>query len=182
MSGGLVILMGLRGSGKSSVGPALARAIGKPFVDLDDLLAQQAGAPSAAALWADIGQAGFREREAEALRHLLDGPACVLALGGGTPTAPGAAEALRTARETAGTIVVYLRADAALLHARLSRTDMAARPSITGADPLAEIAGVLAARDPLYLSLADMVIGCGAEGPEEVAGEIARRITNPRPA
>lgn len=178
----MVILMGLRGSGKSSVGPVLARALGKPFVDLDDLVVARAGARSAAALWADLGQAKFREREAEALRHVLAGPACVLALGGGTPTAPGAAEALRTARESAGAFVVYLRAEAPLLHARLSRTDMAARPSITGGDPLAEIASVLSARDPLYLSLTDEVISCGAEGPEEVAEEIARRITSRRPA
>ena len=104
----------------------------------------------------------------------LEGDGRVVALGGGTPTAPGAADLLRTARDARRAIIVYLTAEADTLRTRLAAGDMADRPSLTGADPRAEIEAVLARRDPLYRDLATEVIETDSMGVEEVAGALAR--------
>lgn len=150
--------MGLRGSGKSTVGRALARARGAPFVDLDDLTAAALHAATPGEAFRASGEAAFREAEARALGVVFGRSPCVIALGGGTPTAPGAADLLRAARAGRMAFIVYLRASAAALRARLAHDDPAARPSLTGRGTLEEIEQVAAARGPLYASLADLTI------------------------
>ncbi len=185
----LVILLGLRGSGKTTVGRLLARRLSRPFVDLDDLVAAQAGRPSVAALWAEVGQPAFRALEAAALARALapaptpppssippsqpaplPAPPAVLALGGGTPTAPGAPELLRETRASGRALLFYLRADSATLRTRLAATNLAQRPTITGAGPLEEIDRLLNDRDPLYRALAGVTV--------EVAGLAAAQVVD----
>jgi shikimate kinase len=156
-----LILMGLRGSGKSTLGRRLSERTGLAFVDLDDRTAGAMGAGSVAQAWARHGQAAFRAAEVEALRGCINEEIGVLALGGGTPTAPGAAELLRPLKRAEPPRIVYLRAPAEVLAARLRSTDLSARPSLTGKDPVAEVAQVLAVRDSLYRDLADLVLEAG---------------------
>lgn len=173
----MIILIGLRGSGKTTIGRALAARLNIPFRDLDDATVRVLGASSVSEAWRAQGEKAFREAEKTALAAALSAPAGVLALGGGTPTAPGASELIRAA-QNAGVRVVYLRGAAAVLRTRLEGKT-GDRPSLTGADPLAEIDAVLAKRDPLYLELADMVIDTNDRTHEEVLDWIGRWLDEP---
>lgn len=171
----LLLLIGLRASGKSTIGRLLAQRCAAPFTDLDDEVLRALGAPTVADAWRIAGEPAFRRAETDALRALLelaDGPR-VIALGGGTPAAPGAAELIRDAQARGRATVVYLRADAQTLRARLAQGAGPNRPSLTGADPLDEIDEVLAQRDPLYRRIADAVIEPGG-----AAHETAQRVAS----
>ncbi|MFM9996177.1 MAG: shikimate kinase [Phycisphaerales bacterium] len=169
-----IVLIGLRGSGKTTVGRLVAERLARPFVDLDDATALSLGAARVAEAWTKHGEKAFRRAEAAALAAAMAGDGRVIALGGGTPTAPGAADLLRREREAGRSRVVYLEADAPTLRARLAASDLSTRPSLTGADPLAEIDAVLAQRDPLFREIADDVIETGAMTIEVAADEVVR--------
>lgn len=156
-----IILIGLRGSGKTTLGRTLALETAKQFVDLDELTPRMLGRATVAEAWEKDGEEQFRKAEARALLKALSTPGQILALGGGTPTAPGAREMLLAQQREAKSTIVYLRADADALRARLSKADNAHRPSLTGAGVLDEIEGLLAKRDPIYLALADEVVEVG---------------------
>ncbi|MFN0012606.1 MAG: shikimate kinase [Phycisphaerales bacterium] len=164
-----IVLMGLRGSGKTTLARLLSNRLNRRAFDLDHLLALRCEAANVGAAFTAQGEKAFREVEATLLGEqlALPPPPRILALGGGTPTAPGAAEALRKAAAS-GTHIVYLRATAATLRARLERTDLTTRPSLTGKGVLAEIDAVFAKRDALYRSLATRVIETDAMSEDEV--------------
>ncbi len=149
--------MGLRGCGKTTLGRALAFNLSMPFVDLDDETPNVLNCRNVAQAWDLHGQEAFRKAELVALSRVLGKRSRVVALGGGTPTAPHVPDLIRHERESKRIVVFYLRASVLTLRSRLRETD-ANRPSITGADPLEEIDAVFAARDPLYNSLADRVL------------------------
>jgi shikimate kinase len=118
-----------------------------------------------AAAWERHGQSAFRKAELTALLDALAISGAVIAAGGGTPTAPGAADLLIAERDARRALVVYLSAGAAELRRRM-RGAGHERPSLTGADPLSEIDAVLTRRDPLYRDLAGDVLeteGLGVE-------------------
>lgn len=169
-----LILIGLRGSGKTTVGGLLAARLGRPFVDLDDVVAKALGAATPGEAWRARGEAAFRAAELAALRDVLHTPGRVLSLGGGTPTAPGAADLLRAERATGRARIVYLAAAPEILRRRLSGTDLAARPSLTGKGVLDEIDTVHAARDGLYRTLADAVIDTAGREPAAIADDLAK--------
>lgn len=149
-----IYLLGLRGSGKSTLGRALASKLRAVFVDLDDVTASILKCPTPAEALSKHGQPAFRAAELKALASPALTRAKIVALGGGTPTAPGAPDVLRKN----GAMLVYLRATPETLRDRLASTDLASRPSLTGAEVLAEIDAVFERRDPIYLALADEVI------------------------
>ncbi|MEO1130564.1 MAG: shikimate kinase [Planctomycetota bacterium] len=154
-----LLLIGLRASGKSTLGRALADACGRPFADLDDVVLEHMGYATVADAWSAEGEPAFRDAEVQALHRLLRGGGTVLALGGGTPAQPRAQKAMRSAQRAGSAMVVYLRCAPEELRRRLEITGAGAdRPSLTGADPLDEIASVYAQRDPVYVSIADHVI------------------------
>lgn len=167
-----ILLIGLRGSGKSTLGPLLAERLGYSFTDLDDLVARSMRCATPAEAFAEHGQAAFRQMEGRVLVDLVKPDNQVIALGGGTPTGMLALETIRARKAEGKARVVYLRGSAAELRERLAKTDIASRPSLTGADPLAEIEVVLAKRDPLYLDLADAVIEIDAKDSGTVADEL----------
>lgn len=173
-----VVLIGLRGSGKTIAGRLLAAKLGRPFVDIDDVTCSLLNAPTVADAWQTRGVAAFRLAEAAALRRVLAARGQIIACGGGTPTAPGAAMMIRAEQQAATAVVVYLRAPAEVLRTRLAASppDLAARPPVLGADPLAEIDILLAHRDPLYLSLADHIIETRLLTPERVADAVAALV------
>jgi shikimate kinase len=149
-----LVLIGGRACGKTSVGKALARALERPFVDLDEVLVAQAGC-SIAELVAAAGWSEFRRREKALVEHYASLPGQVLAPGGGVVLDP---ENVKNLREHG--LVIWLMADPATLGQRL-RGDQGSqefRPSLTGADPVTEMARVLAEREPLYRAAAHLTI------------------------
>lgn len=169
-----LILIGLRGSGKTTVGGLLAARLGRPFIDLDDLVAKALGSESPGQAWRARGEAAFRSAEVAALRESLHIPGQVLSLGGGTPTAPGAAELLQAERASGRARIVYLAAGPEVLRQRLAQTDLASRPSLTGTGVLDEIAAVHATRDGLYRTLADAVIDTAGRDAGAIAADLAK--------
>lgn len=158
-----LLLMGLRGSGKTTLAPLIAKQLNRPWLDLDietlaELCASGKPAQTVTEAWHTYGEPTFRAAETKALARVLRNDNQVIALGGGTPTAPGAADLLRAEKHAGRAKIIYLRASAATLRERLAATDMGTRPSLTGASPLDEIEAVLATRDPLFRSLSDRTI------------------------
>lgn len=170
-----ILLMGLRASGKSTLGAMLATRLGRPFVDLDDVTAARLGCVDVPEAWARHGPAAFRDAEAEALRDVLEHTGQIVALGGGTPTAPGAADMLRNAISSQQARLVYLRATPSTLRGRLEQTDLSRRPSLTGSGVVDEVQRVFEERDPLYRSLASEVIEVDGLREEELLGELTRQ-------
>lgn len=176
--------MGLRGSGKSTLGPLLAERLRCVFFDLDDLTARRLHSVTAAQAWHRHGEPAFRAAEAAELGTLLEAgrntPAPrVIALGGGTPTAPGAAELIRAGTANGQTRVVYLRATPAQLTERLRTTTLTDRPTLTGRGTLEEITEVFAKRDPLYAQLAShtLHLPSGDPAPISVLNDLLQQIT-----
>lgn len=167
-------LVGLRCSGKTTVGRLLAERQGVPFVDLDDALLQLARLdpelavhPGAGALLLAVGEPRFRELELAALERVLaDEAACVLATGGGVVETERARELLRQ-----HALCVRLHAAPRTLAARL-RADPTRRPSLTGADPADELVELAARRDPLYAALAPWGLDTGSFPPQELAAQL----------
>ena len=153
-----VLLIGLRGSGKSTLGRLLAVKLHRPFVDMDDETAAALRCASVAEAWEQHHESGFRLAETRVLKKLLATRGRVIALGGGTPTAPGAKQALRNAQSEGTARIIYLRASAHTMRERLENADLADRPSLTGTDTITEIDLILARRDGPYRELADEVV------------------------
>ena len=162
-------LIGYRGCGKSTVAALLVTRLGIPAVDADEVVEQRAGT-SIVALIAARGEPAFRDLESLVLADLLAGPPVVLATGGGVVLRQANRELLRAR----GRPVVWLDAAADVVRERLTADPMTSvrRPGLSGADPLAEVADTLAAREPHYRSCADVRFDTGAEP----AARIAERI------
>ncbi len=142
-----VVLVGMPGSGKTAVGTALSRRLAAAFRDSDEEIVRAAQMPIAE-IFARDGEAFFRDREAEVLRRLLDGPPAVLSTGGGAFLL----ERNRAAIAARG-VSVWLDADLDLLWSRVRHKDT--RPLLRSADPRATLAALHAARAPYY-ALADL--------------------------
>jgi shikimate kinase len=143
-----VVLVGLMGVGKSTVGRRLAKELQRPFADVDEQVELQVGL-TIPAIFRTHGEARFRQVEADVLADLLGRPApLVVAAGGGAVT--GAANRARLG----GAYVVWLQASAAFL---AGRTDPRHRPLLAD-DPATTLARLLAERTPLYEQVADVVV------------------------
>lgn len=176
MDEGNIYLVGMMGAGKTTVGRALARRLGRPFVDCDKEIVQRTGVP-VATIFEIEGEAGFRRRESEALAQIAATPGQVVATGGGAVLAEVNRETLRRQ----GT-VVYLRVSVDRLVERTARDT--ARPLLAGVDRRATIESLLALRDPLYREVAHFVIDSAGQSPGTLAGRIAEalhRPSNPSP-
>ncbi|MPY96286.1 MAG: iron-containing alcohol dehydrogenase [Acidimicrobiia bacterium] len=170
MSGDHVVLVGMMGSGKTSVGAALARRLGRPFVDADARLEAAVGC-TISQLFADRGEAAFRALERDQLRELLGGRgALVVATGGGVVLD----QANRALLEQATT--VWLDVGPEALAGRLG-TDPS-RP-LLGDDPAGRLAALHEQRRPFYEAVARLVVD-GASGlVEQVAERIAIALRPP---
>ena len=152
-----IILLGYRGSGKTSVGKQLANELWKDFVDLDDVTRKRFNGLSIAEIWAEYGEPAFRTAEAEAASELFAKDDLVIATGGGILT-HDAGRAAVTSAENATRI--YLSCAADVLASRIAgdATTASERPSLTDdSDPAAEVEAVLTQRDPVYREAADIV-------------------------
>lgn len=169
-----VALLGMRGSGKTTVGCHLAKMLGAPFSDLDQLVLASLQRPSVVDAWIRYGERTWRQAEAHCLAIDLGGPPHVMSVGGGAPTFPDSLRQLADARLSNRAWIVHLVARLDVLAERIRATND--RPSITGADPVDELARVLDARLPVYESLADVTIDTSAGSPHDVAGIIVTRL------
>ena len=164
--GKVCALVGTRGTGKSTVGRILAERLVRPFLDADVELEEKLGR-SIAAIFAEDGEPLFRDREEQVLSELTTAhPVAILATGGGVVLRETNCKALRSFG-----FVVWLWTDPALAAARLQadRREIDVRPALTPAGTIAELAGVLEARTPLYQKVADRVVDTSGRTPEMVA-------------
>lgn len=169
--------MGLRGCGKTTLGPQLAQRRDYAFVDLDQRTAARLGAPSAAVALREMGESAFRKAEAAALADVLDEyDLTIIALGGGTPTAPGAAASIRQAIHEGMALCVYLRATPATLRTRMSEPTAPDRPALTPRGTYDEVDELFRARDPLYESLATNIIDVDGLGVPQTLAAVLRLI------
>ncbi|SDP59602.1 shikimate kinase [Rhodoferax sp. OV413] len=150
---GLISLVGLPGSGKSTVGRQLARRLQVPFIDSDHVIEQRIGC-SIREFFEREGEARFRDVEEEVIDTLTQNGPGVLATGGGTVLRPTNRQALRSRGQ-----VVYLRSTPEEVFRRL-RHDVN-RPLLQVADPLTRLRDLFAIRDPLYRETAHFVIETG---------------------
>jgi shikimate kinase len=148
-----LVLIGLPGSGKSTVGRQLARRLGLGFADTDHVIEQRIGC-SIREFFEREGEDAFRDIEEEVIRELAQAGPGVLATGGGAVLRPANREALRS-----GAHVIYLRSTPEELFKRL-RHD-ANRPLLQVADPLARLRSLYDERDPLYRETAHFIIETG---------------------
>ncbi len=149
-----ILLVGYRGTGKSTVGRSLAAALNWSFVDCDEEVERLAGR-SIAEIFAQEGEEGFRERESAVLRSICHREECVIATGGGVVLR----ESNRLLLREAGW-VVWLRAEPETILSRLQRdpSTPSRRPALTGQGGLGEICTLLVQRTPLYAAVADHVL------------------------
>ena len=168
MSPSHLILIGARGTGKSTVGRALAARLGWAFVDADERIEADAG-KSIAEIFSAEGEAGFRDREATVLAELCQREKHVLATGGGVVLRPANRELLK-----ASGFVAWLTASPESAFARLQAdpTTASRRPKLTAQGGIEEVRTLMAAREPRYRECADFAIATGALSPEAVADAI----------
>ncbi len=137
-----VVLVGMMGAGKTTVGRRLAPRLGLPFFDADNEIEQAAGM-SVSELFQRHGEKSFRDGEARVIARLLEGPPHVLATGGGALTH---AETRRVVAEKA--VTIWLKADTDTLARRATRRGT--RPLLATGDPEETLARLMDEREAFY--------------------------------
>lgn len=171
-----ILLIGYRGTGKSTVGRLLAARLGWAFVDADDEVERRAG-KSIAEVFAEEGEPAFRDLEQQVVADLTERSQCVVSLGGGAVLREENRAAIARCVNEGGS-VVWLTASASTIHARLQADAATAqrRPQLTQQGGLAEIEQLLREREPLYRACASFQLDTQSQSPEEIAAAIARRL------
>lgn len=150
-----IVIIGLMGAGKTTVGRRLSQRLGWPVIDTDQEIERRCGA-SVPVIFELEGEEGFRRREAKVIEEVMAHPGRVVTTGGGAPMAPANQAVLRRG------FVVYLDADPRQLWQRLKSDH--SRPLLTqSSDPKATLEHLHRERDPVYRSLADLVV-CSTRG------------------
>lgn len=178
-----LVLIGLPGSGKTTLAPVLAQKLGAAWIDTDQALEARFG-HSISEIFSTLGEAGFRALEHQVVCDALESEAGVVALGGGAPTYRHTLAALD------GATVVYLRVEAPVATERLlaggeaGENGAAARPLLAGEGEKG--AGekwkeLFRARDGLYRNLATLTVDASAEV-DTVAGDIISGLLAQAPA
>ena len=151
LAGRSIVLVGLMGAGKTSIGRRLAARLGLPFRDADAEIELAAGCP-VPELFSRYGESDFRAGERRVIRRLLSGDPLVLAFGGGAFMDP---ETRAAVREEA--VSVWLRCPLATLVRRVASRDN--RPLLADGDPAEILQRLIDARYPVYTE-ADVIIDC----------------------
>ncbi len=167
-----IFLIGYRGTGKTTVGRLVAERLGCESIDADDEIERRAG-KSVAAIFADDGEAVFRDLEAQVVADLSRRTKLVVAPGGGAVLRHTTRDAMRAAGP-----VVWLTASVDTIAARLA-ADAATgnrRPNLTASGGRAEIEALLAERTPIYRACATVVVDTEGKSPAEVADDVIARL------
>jgi shikimate kinase len=156
-----IVLVGLMGAGKSSVGRCLAASLGRPFVDADAEIEAEAG-QTISEIFASHGEAYFRRLERRVIGRLLAERGQVLATGGGAFMDPETRALI-----AAGAVSVWLRAEIDILLERVMRRDN--RPLLKQGDPRDILSRLIEERYPVYAE-ADITVD-STDGPHTVVVE-----------
>ncbi len=173
MSVDRVVLIGLRCSGKTTIGKLVAGKLGWEFLDADEVLVERAGR-SIADIFEKDGEPAFRRLEKTVLADLCERDELVLATGGGAVLDP---ENIRAIRKSA--LVVHLDAPVDVLWTRM-QTDPATgstRPALTDLDGRAEMEAVAEKRAALYEAARHLVVDTDKLGPDEAARAIVEGLS-----
>jgi shikimate kinase len=163
LAGRSIVLIGLMGAGKTSIGRRLAARLDLPFTDADTEIEIAAG-KSISEIFADHGEAHFRQGESKVIERLLNSAQQVLATGG------GAYMCAQTRENVAKRgLSIWLRAELELLMKRVSRRNN--RPLLMNADPEETMKRLISERHPVY-ARADLVIDSRDEPHDVIVGEI----------
>lgn len=164
-----IVLIGMMGVGKSSIGRRLGARLGVPFVDADTEIERAAGM-SIADIFARHGEAAFRSGEARVIARLLNGGPQILATGGGAVMN----EATRALIKERG-VSIWLSAELDLLLRRISKRK-AERPMLQTDDPAATLRDLLATRQPIYAQ-ADITVQSRDMPHDAIVTEIIEALT-----
>jgi shikimate kinase len=160
-----VVLIGLPGAGKTTVGRLVADRLQTEFVDIDNILIRKEGKPISM-IFAEKGEPAFREMERTAVEAALSNAPAVIAPGGGWAAQPGA---LDSANPRGYIVYLKARAEVAVGRAEPSGT----RPALMGDDPLARMRELYTTRDPFYAK-AHATVLTEAKSAENVAAEVVK--------
>lgn len=163
-----LILVGPMGSGKSAVGKQLARLLRRPFYDSDTEIERRTGV-DIPFIFEKEGEAGFRQREREAIEALTSLENIILATGGGAILLP---ENRRMLRERGW--VVYLQTSVAQQAERVRQGR--ARPLLSNVDPTVRLSALMDLRAPLYTEIADVTVATDNRKVRSVADDILREL------
>jgi shikimate kinase len=163
---GHLILVGLPGAGKTTVGRAVAEKLGRPFLDFDEEIERRKGV-RVADIFGRRGESYFRSLERALTEELVAAPAMVLAPGGGWITVPGVVALLRPPGR-----IIHLRVRPETAIVRLGK-NMADRPLLRVPDPLAALQHLLERREPYY-RCADAVLDVDLLDVQQVTEIVAR--------
>jgi shikimate kinase len=158
-----IVLVGLMGCGKSSIGKRLATKLGLGFVDADEEI-ERVAQKSISEIFADHGESFFRDRESRVITRLLGAGPQVLATGGGAFMMPATRE---TIRQTG--ISIWLRAELPVLMRRVGKRDT--RPLLKGNDPEGVMRNLMETRYPVYAE-ADLTVESRDVPHDTIVGEI----------
>lgn len=158
-----IVLLGLPGAGKTTVGRLVAEQLRAAFLDIDAVIVRRIQKP-VVRIFAEHGEPYFRELEAEAMRQALAGPAAVIAPGGGWAAQPGALDDIGL-----DAFLVYLRTMA--LTAAKRAGGEGTRPLLVGEDPVERMRELLREREPYYLR-AECEVKADVKTAEQVADEV----------
>ena len=167
----LVVLVGPPSSGKTTVGSALATALGVPFRDTDHDVEAETGT-SIADLFVTEGEPHFRALEERAVARALAEHDGVLALGGGAVTS-AATRRLLVEHGRNGVVVVWLDVD---LHSAAKRVGLSRDRPILGVNPRAMLRHMLETRAPLYGEVATLIVHTGKREQADVVAEVLAAI------
>ena len=161
-----IVLIGYRGTGKSSIGKNMANILGVPHFDVDTLIEEKEGR-TIPQIFSDEGEDGFRALETRMISKLTLKPS-VISTGGGAVLRPENVTNLRRKSQ-----IILLTSTEETIARRISGTS---RPSLTGLSVEEEIHAVLEERMPLYRSAADLIYDSTGKHPRGAAGEILQII------
>ena len=164
-----IVLVGMMGVGKSSIGRRLAARLGVPFVDADSEIEKAAGM-SIPDIFARHGETYFRNGEARVIARLLESGPQVLASGGGAVMNADTREVIR-----AKGVSIWLRAEFDVLMRRIAKRKNE-RPMLQTDDPSETLRQLLVVREPFY-ALADLTVQSREAPHEAIVAEIMRALT-----
>lgn len=165
---GNIFLVGPMGSGKSTIGRQLAKALHRKFYDSDKVIEQRTGV-SISWIFEMEGEAGFRERETKTIEELTALENIVLATGGGVVLSEQNREWLKKRGH-----VIYLSASPEQLFRRTARDKK--RPLLQTGDRRKQIEALLEIRDPLYREVADIVLKTSEQSIQHTVNEVIKKL------
>jgi len=159
-----IVLIGMMGAGKTSVGAELAKLLAVPFVDADKEIVKVSGLKSVAEIFETHGEAEFRIRERQVISRLLTEGGRVLSLGGGAFMNDETRNHIKRSAFS-----VWLKVDQQILLARVLRNN--SRPLLQGGDAAEKLLGLLQEREPVYCQ-ADLTVVCDDRPISETAKHV----------